>query len=81
MAIIEAFIASQNCYFNYDFEELYQLTDDFPEELSVSLRGMLYRHEIQYPDTTYYIYFSDILTGDELEKMKADWKRYCPLAE
>lgn len=79
MAVIEAFIATQNCYFNYDFEELDQLDGDFPEELLVSLRGMLYRHKIQYPDTTYYIYYSDILTGDELEKMKADWMRYCPL--
>lgn len=79
MAIIEAFIASQNCYFNYDFEELDQLDGDFPEELLVSLRGMLYRHEIQYPDATYFIYYSDILTGDELEKMQADWMRYCPL--
>ena len=51
MAVIEAFEAKQNCYFNYDFEELY-LEDDFPEELSVSLRGMLFRHEIQYPDVT-----------------------------
>ncbi|MFC2995032.1 hypothetical protein ACFODO_07055 [Acinetobacter sichuanensis] len=79
MAIIEAFIASQNCYFNYDFEALDQLDRDFPEELLVSLRGMLYRHEIQYPDATYFIYYSDILTGDELEKMQADWMRYCPL--
>ncbi|MDM1763055.1 MULTISPECIES: hypothetical protein [unclassified Acinetobacter] len=79
MAIIEAFIASQNCYFNYDFEELDQLDGDFPEELLVSLRGMLYRHKIQYPDATYFIYYSDILTGDELEKMQADWMRYCPL--
>lgn len=79
MAIIEAFIASQNCYFNYDFEELDQLDGDFPEELLVSLRGMLYRHKIQYPDASYFIYYSDILTGDELEKMQADWMRYCPL--
>ncbi|WP_349926979.1 hypothetical protein ABJ384_09465 [Acinetobacter sp. A1-4-2] len=78
MAVIEAFEAKQNCYFNYDFEALY-LEDDFPEELSVSLRGMLYRHEIQYPDATYYIYFSDVLSGDELEKMKVDWMHYCPL--
>ncbi|MDM1248401.1 hypothetical protein HX005_13465 [Acinetobacter sp. R933-2] len=79
MAIIEAFIASQNCYFNYDFEALDQLDEDFPEELLVSLRGMLYRHKIQYPDATYFIYYSDILTGDEFEKMRADWMRYCPL--
>ncbi|CAB1211531.1 hypothetical protein [Acinetobacter bouvetii] len=78
MAVVEAFEAKQNCYFNYDFEALY-LEDDFPEELSVSLRGMLYRHEIQYPDAIYYIYFSDILNGDELEKMKADWMCYCPI--
>ena len=63
----------------YDFEELDQLDGDFPEELLVSLRGMLYRHKIQYPDATYFIYYSDILTGDELEKMQADWMRYCPL--
>lgn len=78
--MIEVFEAKQNCYFNYDFEELY-IQEDYPEELSVSLRGMLYRHEIQYPDTTYYIYYSDILTDEELVKMKADWARYCPLAE
>mgnify|MGYP001561502982 FL=1 len=77
--VVEAFEAKQNCYFNYDFEEMNQLSVDFPEELSVSLRGMLYRHEIQYPDATYYIYFSDILSGEEFEKMKADWMRYCPL--
>ena len=46
MAIAEAFLATQNCYFNYEFEELY-LEDDFPEELFVSLRGMMFRHEIQ----------------------------------
>ena len=77
--VVEAFEAKQNCYFNYDFEEINQLRMDFPEELSVSLRGMLYRHEIHYPDATYYIYFSDILSGEEFEKMKADWMRYCPL--
>ena len=77
--VVEAFEAKQNCYFNYDFEEMNQLSVGFPEELSVSLRGMLYRHEIQYPDATYYIYFSDILSGEEFEKMKADWMRYCPL--
>ena len=80
MAAAEAFEAKQNCYFNYDFEELY-LTDDFPEELSVSLRGMLYRHEIQYPHVTYYIYFTEILTGCELQRMKDDWAKYCPLPE
>ena len=77
--VVEAFEAKQNCYFNYDFEEMNQLSVDFHEELSVSLRGMLYRHEIHYPDATYYIYFSDILSGEEFEKMKADWMRYCPL--
>ena len=81
MAVVEAFEAKQNCYFNYDFEELNLNQDDFPEELSVSLRGMLYRHEIQYPDVTYYIYYSDILSGEELAKMKADWSRYCLLPE
>ena len=77
MAIAEAFLAKQNCYFNYEFEELY-LEDDFPEELSVSLRGMIFRHEIQYPDATYFIYYSEMLTGNELQKMKDDWMRYCP---
>ncbi len=61
MAIAEAYLATQNCYFNYEFEELN--LGDFPEELFVSLRGMMYLHEIQYPNITYYIYFSDILTG------------------
>jgi hypothetical protein len=78
MAVIEAFEAKQNCYFNYDFEEL-DLSENFPEELSVSLRGMLYRHEIQYPEVTYYIYYSDVLTGCELQRMKDDWAKYCPM--
>jgi len=37
MTVAEAFLAIQNCYFNYEFEEL-NLADDFPEELPVSLR-------------------------------------------
>lgn len=78
MPAAEAFEAKQNCYFNYDFEELY-LADDFPEELSVSLRGTLYRHEIQSPNVIYYIYYSDILTGCELQRMKDDWAKYCPV--
>ena len=77
MVMIETFEAKQNCYFNYDFEELY-VQDDYPEELSVSLRGMLYRHEIQYPNVIYYVYFSDVLTGCELQKMKDDFAKYCP---
>ena len=77
MAIAEAFIAKQNIYFDYDFEEL-NLADDFPEELSVSLRGMMFRHEVKYRDATYYVYFDDVVTGDELEKMKADFAEYCP---
>lgn len=79
MAVLEAFIANQNCYFNYEFEELNLLVDDFPEELAVSLRGIVFRHTIQYPDATYYIYYSDILTGEELAKMQADRQRYCPM--
>ncbi len=39
---------------------------------------MMYLHEIQYPNITYYIYFSDILTGAELEKMQTDFAMYCP---
>ncbi|KGT48949.1 MULTISPECIES: hypothetical protein [Acinetobacter] len=78
MAVVEAFIAQQNCYFNYEFEEL-NLRDDFPEELSVSLRGIMFRHKIQYPEATYYVYFSEVLTGEEFDKMKADFMRYCPL--
>ena len=78
MAVAEAYLATQNCYFNYDFEELN--LDDFPEELSVSLRGMMFRHEIQYPETNDYIYYSEILTENELQKMKDDWMRYCPLS-
>ena len=78
MTVAEALLAIQNCYFNYEFEELY-LEDDFPEELSVSLRGMMFRHEIQYPDAIYFIYYSEMLTDNELQKMKDDWKRYCPL--
>jgi hypothetical protein len=42
--------------------------DDFPEELSVSLRGMMFRHEIQYSEASYFIYYSEILTGSELQK-------------
>lgn len=77
MATIEAFEAKQNCYFNYDFEELY-LEDYFPEELSLSLRGMMFRHEIQYPNATYYVYYSELLSGCELQRMKDDFAKYCP---
>ena len=77
MAVTEAFVATQNCYFNYEFEEFY-LDDDFPEELSISLRGMMFRHEIQYPNATYYIYYSVVLTGCVLQRMKDDWAKYCP---
>ena len=77
MAVTEAFLAIQNCYFNYDFEELY--LDDFPEELSVSLRGMMFRHEIQYAEVTHYVYYSDVLTGCELQRMKDDFAKYCPI--
>ena len=76
MAVDEAFLAIQNCYFNYEFEKLN--LDDFPEELNVSLRGMMFRHDIQYTNATNYIYFNDVLNGDELEKMKADFVRYSP---
>ena len=79
MLVTEAFIATQNCYFNYEFEELDQ--DDFPEELKVSLRGMMFRHEIQYPDAIYYVYFSDVLTGCELQRLKDDFVKYCPIEE
>jgi len=79
MAVVEAFVAEQNIYFDYEFEEL-DLEDGFPEELSVSLRGMMYRHEIQYPEASYYVYFSEVLTGEEFAKMKADFVRYCPPA-
>ena len=75
---MEAFIAIQNCYFNYDFEEL-NLHDEFPEELSVSLRGMMFRHTVEYPQVSYYVYYSDVLSGEELDKMTADFKRYCPV--
>ena len=78
MAIAEAYLATQNCYFNYEFEELN--LDDFPEEFSISLRGMMYRHEIQYPDASYFIYYSEMLTGNEKKKMKDDWMQYCPLS-
>lgn len=75
---VEAFIAIQNCYFNYDFEEL-NGQEDFPEELSISLRGMMYRHTINYPQASLYVYYSELLTGTELEKMTADFMRYCPV--
>ena len=78
MAIAEAYLATQNCYFNYEFEELN--LNDFPEEFSISLRGMMYRHEIQYPDASYFIYYSEMLTDNELQKMKDDWMQYCPLS-
>lgn len=77
MSVQDAFIATQNCYFHYEFEAFY--ADDFAEEISISLRGMMYRHEIQYPTVSYYLYYSDLLSGDELEKMKADFLRYCPM--
>ncbi len=37
MTVAEAYLATQNCYFNYEFEEM-NIADNFPEELSVSLR-------------------------------------------
>lgn len=77
MAVKEAYLAQQNCYYQYDFEELY-LDDEFPEELLVSLKGMMFRHEVEYPNITYYIYYSDVLTGCELQRMKDDWAKYCP---
>lgn len=40
MAVAEAYLATQNCYFNYEFDELN--LGDFPEELFISLRGMMY---------------------------------------
>ena len=77
IAVAEAFLAIQNCYFNYEFEALN--LEDFPEELSVSLKGMMFRHEITYPDLTYYVYYRDILTGCELQRMKDDFAKYCPV--
>ena len=38
----------------------------------MSLRGIMFRHEIQYPDATYFISYSEMLTGNELQKMKDD---------
>lgn len=75
----QAFLATQNCYFNYEFEELN--LDDFPEEFSVSLRGMMFRHEMIYPQATYYVYFNEILSGAELEKMKDDFSKYYTIEE
>ncbi|EZQ11511.1 hypothetical protein [Acinetobacter sp. Ver3] len=76
MTVSAAFLAQQNAYFHYEFEEL--TLNDFPEEISVSLRGMMFRHDIQYAQVTHYIYYSDVLTGDELEKLRTDFIRYCP---
>lgn len=77
MAVKEAYLAQQNCYYHYEFEAL-DLDDDFPEELSISLKGIMFRHEVEYPDIIYYIYYSDVLTGCELQRMKDDWAKYCP---
>ena len=77
MTVSAVFIAQQNAYFHYEFEEL-DIDGDFPEELSVSLRGMMFRHDIQYANVIHYIYYSDVLTGEELEKLKTDFMRYCP---
>lgn len=77
MTVSAAFLAQQNAYFHYEFEEL-QLTDEFPEELFVSLRGIMFRHDIQYIHVTHFVYYPDVLTGDELVKLSTDFKRYCP---
>lgn len=77
MTVSAAFIAQLNAYFHYEFEEL-DIDGDFPEEFSISLRGIMFRHDIQYSQVTHYIYYSDVLTGEELEKLKTDFERYCP---
>lgn len=79
MAVIEAFEAKKNAYFDYDFNEI-NVGDNFPDTIYKSLVGELYKHVIEYPDATYCIYYSEQLSGEELKKFIADWQRYCPLA-
>lgn len=79
VVVMEAFEAKKNVYFNYEFDELTLDEDDFPDVIYKSLVGLLYKHVIEYPDTTYCIYYHEELAGDELQKIKNDWMRYCPL--
>lgn len=75
--ITEAYQAKQNVYFDYDFEPL-DLTESFPESLHKFPVGMLFRHVIEYSHATYYLYFEQELMGEEFDKLKQDWLRYCP---
>lgn len=79
MTVIEAFKAKKNAYFDYDFNSI-NVDDSFPDVIYKSLVGELYKHIIEYPQVTYYIYYSEQLAGDELQKLKNDWQRYCPQA-
>lgn len=74
----QAFEAKRNVYFNYEFNPI-EIDEDFPESIQKSLVGLLYKHEIKSSDTIYCIYFVEELEGEELNKLKSDWLRYCPI--
>lgn len=74
----EAYEAKRNVYFDYEFEYL-DLVEPFPENFNKFPTGMLFAHRLDYPNAEYYIYFSEELSGEELQKLKTDWGRFCPL--
>ena len=78
MVLRQAFEAKRNVYFNYDFNPI-EVDEDFPEMIQKSLVGILYKHEIPAAQVTYCLYFVEELYGEELDKLKADWLRYCPI--
>lgn len=77
MPRIEAFEAKKNAYVDYDFNPI-NVDATFPDSIYRSLVGELFKHVIEYPDVTYCIYYSEQLCGEEWEKLKNDWQRYCP---
>lgn len=74
----QAFEAKRNVYFNYEFNPL-EVDNSFPDMIQKSLVGLLYKHEIESGGTVYCLYFTEELEGAELDKLKADWLRYCPI--
>lgn len=75
--LMQAFEAKKNAYFDYDFSPL-DVGTDFPDSTYKSLVGEIHKHVIEYPDVMYCIYYSEQLIGNELQKLKQDWQRYCP---
>lgn len=75
---VEAFEAKKNVYFNYEFSPI-DVDEDFPDMIQRSFVGLLFKHAIYASDVTYCIYYEEELCGEELQKMQADWARYCPV--